>query len=111
MSTQLDQLKQFTTVVADTGDFASLKQFAPRDATTNPSLILKAAQMPEYQFLVDKAIANNNAKFSGKERFHGRRTIPPFHTKCGGPDPVAESRTHTSYRLTTFVSDLDTIYV
>ncbi|MGA2871288.1 MAG: transaldolase, partial [Verrucomicrobiota bacterium] len=44
MSTQLDQLKQFTTVVADTGDFASLKQFAPRDATTNPSLIFKAAQ-------------------------------------------------------------------
>ena len=65
--TQLDQLKQFTVVVADTGDFASLKQFAPRDATTNPSLILKAAQMPEYQFLVDKAIADNKAKFSGNE--------------------------------------------
>lgn len=65
--TQLDQLKQFTTVVADTGDFASLKQFAPRDATTNPSLILKAAQMPEYQFLVDKAIADNRAQFSGAE--------------------------------------------
>jgi len=56
--TQLDQLKQFTVVVADTGDFATLKQFAPRDATTNPSLILKAAQMPEYQWLVDKAIAD-----------------------------------------------------
>ena len=67
MSNQLDQLKQFTIVVADTGDFASLKQFAPRDATTNPSLILKAAQMPEYQFLVDKAIADNKAKASGKE--------------------------------------------
>jgi transaldolase len=67
MSTQLDQLKQFTTVVADTGDFATLKQFAPRDATTNPSLIFKAAQMPEYQFLIDKAIADNKAKASGKE--------------------------------------------
>jgi len=67
MSNQLDQLKQFTVVVADTGDFASLKQFAPRDATTNPSLILKAAQMPEYQFLVDKAIADNKAKASGAE--------------------------------------------
>src|SRR5471032_840457 len=67
MSTQLDQLKQFTVVVADTGDFAALKQFAPRDATTNPSLIFKAAQMPEYQFLVDKAIADNKAKSSGKE--------------------------------------------
>src|SRR5471032_2924712 len=67
MSNQLEQLKQFTVVVADTGDFASLKQFAPRDATTNPSLIFKAAQMPEYQFIVDKAIAENKAKASGKE--------------------------------------------
>ena len=47
MSTQLDQLKAFTTVVSDSGDFATLKQFAPQDATTNPSLIFKAAQMPE----------------------------------------------------------------
>jgi transaldolase len=67
MSNQLEQLKQFTIVVADTGDFASLKQFAPRDATTNPSLILKAAQMPEYQFLVDQAIADNKAKASGAD--------------------------------------------
>jgi transaldolase len=58
-TTQLDQLKQFTTVVADSGDFATLKQYAPRDATTNPSLILKAALMPEYKFVLDKAIADN----------------------------------------------------
>jgi len=56
---QLDQLKQFTKVVADTGDFATLKQYAPQDATTNPSLILKAAQMPGYKSLVEKAIADN----------------------------------------------------
>src|SRR5438046_5400889 len=56
---QLDQLKQFTKVVADTGDFSTLKEFAPQDATTNPSLILKAAQMPEYKHLLEKAIANN----------------------------------------------------
>ena len=55
-TTQLDQLKQFTVVVADTGDFASMKQFAPRDATTNPSLILKAAAMPEYTWIIDQAI-------------------------------------------------------
>jgi transaldolase len=55
-TTQLDQLKQFTVVVADTGDFASIKQYAPRDATTNPSLILKAASMPDYAWLVDKAV-------------------------------------------------------
>ncbi|MDR3378552.1 MAG: transaldolase [Verrucomicrobiae bacterium] len=67
METQLDQLKKFTTVVADTGDFGSLKQYTPRDATTNPSLILKAAQMPEYQFLVTKAITDNRAKAAGSE--------------------------------------------
>jgi transaldolase len=65
--TQLEQLKQFTTVVADTGDFGSLKQYAPRDATTNPSLILKAAQMPEYQSLVAKAVADNQARASGAD--------------------------------------------
>src|SRR5258705_2543316 len=55
---QLDQLKRFTKVVADTGDFAVLKEYEPQDATTNPSLILKAAQMPGYKSLVDKAIAD-----------------------------------------------------
>src|SRR4026207_940780 len=55
---QLDQLKRMTRVVADTGDFGTLKQYSPQDATTNPSLILKAAQMPEYKALVDKAIAD-----------------------------------------------------
>ena len=65
-ASQLDQLKQFTVVVADTGDFATLKQFTPRDATTNPSLIFKAAQMPEYKFLVDKAIAENKSAPAGE---------------------------------------------
>jgi transaldolase len=60
-TTQLDQLKQFTVVVADTGDFASMKQFAPRDATTNPSLILKAAAMPDYAWLIDQAIKDAGA--------------------------------------------------
>jgi transaldolase len=55
---QLDQLKKMTKVVADTGDFATLKEFTPQDATTNPSLILKAAQMPAYQHLLEKAIAD-----------------------------------------------------
>jgi transaldolase len=55
---QLDQLKQLTKVVADTGDFATLKEFAPQDATTNPSLIFKAAQMPAYKGLLEKAIAD-----------------------------------------------------
>ena len=53
---QLDQLKQFTTVVADTGNFKQLAQFAPRDATTNPSLILKAVQQPEYAPLLAETV-------------------------------------------------------
>jgi len=56
---QLDQLKQLTVVVADTGDFASMKQYAPRDATTNPSLILKAAGMPDYGWIIDQAIKDS----------------------------------------------------
>ena len=53
---QLEQLKQFTKVVADTGDFQSIKQYTPRDATTNPSLILKAVQKPEYKPLLEQAV-------------------------------------------------------
>jgi transaldolase len=53
---QLDALRQWTTVVADTGDFRQLAQFKPRDATTNPSLILKAVQKAEYRPLLDDAV-------------------------------------------------------
>lgn len=56
MSSALEQLKQFTKVVADTGDFESMNQFKPQDATTNPSLLLKAAGMPGYSRLLDEAI-------------------------------------------------------
>ncbi len=55
--TQLDQLKKLTTVVADTGDFEAMKEFMPQDATTNPSLILQAANKSEYRPLIDKAIS------------------------------------------------------
>jgi transaldolase len=58
---QLEQLRQMTTVVADTGDFNSIKQYEPRDATTNPSLILKASEMPEYEALVNRAVAENRS--------------------------------------------------
>ncbi len=56
MSDKLSQLKQMTVVVADTGDINSIKQYSPVDATTNPSLILKAAQMPVYEKLVKDAV-------------------------------------------------------
>src|SRR5580692_10328841 len=69
---QLDQLKQFTKVVADSGDFATIKEFAPQDATTNPSLILKAAVMPAYKELVAKAIAEGKkSNTSGKTMLRG----------------------------------------
>jgi transaldolase len=55
---QLDQLKKFTKVVADTGDFESMRAYKPYDATTNPSLIFAATQKPEYSYLLDKAIAD-----------------------------------------------------
>lgn len=61
MANQLDQLKALTTVVADTGDFESMKAFTPQDATTNPSLILKAAASPAYAALVDQAIKQAGA--------------------------------------------------
>jgi transaldolase len=59
---QLDQLKAFTTVVADSGDFASIKQYSPTDATTNPSLIYSASQLAEYRPLVEEAIAYGKSK-------------------------------------------------
>lgn len=55
---QLEQLKKFTVVVADTGDFENIRQYAPQDATTNPSLIYKAASNPEYTPLLDKSVAD-----------------------------------------------------
>jgi transaldolase len=56
--TLLDSLKRVTTVVADTGDIESMRQFRPQDATTNPSLLLKAAQQPQYRPLVEAARAD-----------------------------------------------------
>ena len=68
MSTNaLEQLKKFTTVVADTGDFASMKAYAPQDATTNPTLIEKAVEMPAYQGLLEKAVADGKGGVGSKE--------------------------------------------
>ena len=58
MNDLLSQLKQFSVIVADTGDFDSIRKYQPRDTTTNPSLLLKATQMPEYAALVEKALAD-----------------------------------------------------
>ena len=58
MNDFLSQIKQFSVIVADTGDFDSIRKYQPRDTTTNPSLLLKAAQMPEYAELVEKTLAD-----------------------------------------------------
>ena len=68
MSTNaLEQLKKLTTVVADTGDFASMKEYAPQDATTNPTLIEKATEMPAYKALLEKAVAEGKGGSGAKE--------------------------------------------
>lgn len=56
MKSQLDQLRELTKVVADTGDIEAICQYQPVDATTNPSLILKAAALPDYQPLLKESI-------------------------------------------------------
>jgi transaldolase len=61
---QLDQLKKFTTVVADTGDFESLKAYSPTDSTTNPSLIYAASQQPQYKHLLQDALKYGKSKAS-----------------------------------------------
>jgi transaldolase len=60
MTSKLEQLKQFTTVVADTGDFSTLAKLKPQDATTNPSLLLKAASIPGYAKLLDECVQDCN---------------------------------------------------
>jgi transaldolase len=58
---QLAQLKQFTKVVADSGDFQGIKEFTPQDATTNPSLILKASGLPAYASLIERAVKESGS--------------------------------------------------
>ncbi len=65
---QLEQLKQFTTVVADTGDFTAIKDFAPQDTTTNPSLLLKAAEQSEYKGTIEQALAFARQQSNDKQQ-------------------------------------------
>ncbi len=64
---QLDELKRYTLVVADTGDFASMRAYKPQDATTNPSLLAAAAVMPEYAELFDRVIGKTKADAGGAD--------------------------------------------
>ena len=73
--TQLDALRQYTTVVADTGDFLQMEAFQPQDATTNPSLILKSVLKPEYRHLLDETLARfRSRRAAGGCRARARAT-------------------------------------
>jgi transaldolase len=68
MNDLLTQIKNFSLIVADTGDFAAMRKYTPRDATTNPSLLLKAATMPEYSELIDVTLKSVSASLTGPQR-------------------------------------------
>jgi transaldolase len=68
VTSKLEQLKQFTDVVADTGDIEAIRLYKPLDATTNPSLVYKAAQMPQYQELLANSIAANKSITNSAEQ-------------------------------------------
>lgn len=78
---QLEKLKNFTTIVADTGEIEEIKKYKPTDATTNPSLIFKASSMPEYQFLMKDAIAYGQKGNTKKEKL--RRSLDKVFVNFG----------------------------
>lgn len=82
MDSALEQLKQFTVVVADSGDFNAIEKYKPQDATTNPSLILAAAQMPAYQTLVEDAIEYGK-KLGGSEQEQTTNAIDKLFVNFG----------------------------
>ena len=84
---QLDQLKQFTVVVADTGDFETLKQYAPQDATTNPVIDPQGRADAGLQSMVEKAVADNRAKIR-------RRRARPAQSRL---DALADSRSASRF--------------
>jgi transaldolase len=79
---KLDQLKTMTTVVADTGDFGTIAEYRPQDATTNPSLLYKAAQMPQYRQLVEDAVAFGKDRGSTEDD-HARWTMDKLAVNFG----------------------------
>ena len=83
--TQLDQLASLTTIVADTGDIASIAQIQPQDATTNPSLILKASKEPAYQAFLTEAVENSVSLEDAADRVlvnFGAEILKPVLCRC-----------------------------
>ena len=78
MANLLEQLKSMTTIVADTGDVEAIKSVKPVDATTNPSLLLKASTLPQYAHLIEEEIFAHqeiNARAAGEGRFDGLQIL------------------------------------
>lgn len=90
MPNQVEQLKEYTIVVADTGDVDDINRLKPQDATTNPSLILKAAQMPKYEKLIDDAVKHGKGDL-GLAMVRGLDSLAKIHSTY---EPVA-----TNYRV------------
>ena len=92
---QLEQLKQITTVVADTGDFESMRIYQPQDATTNPSLILQAAAKPEYRHLVEQAVTEQKSSgLTGHGTHRGDPRPHPDSLRPGNPQNRPRPRFH-----------------
>ncbi|MGE5152520.1 MAG: transaldolase [Bdellovibrio bacteriovorus] len=80
---KLDQLKAMTKVVADTGDFEAIAEYKPQDATTNPSLIYKAAQMPQYRELVEDAVIFGSKRGAGDAQAQAQWTMDKLAVNFG----------------------------
>jgi transaldolase len=80
---KLERLKTMTTVVADTGDFQAIAEYQPQDATTNPSLLYKAAQMPHYRELVEDAVAFGKGRGAGDAQSQAHWTMDKLAVNFG----------------------------
>ena len=80
---KLERLKTMTTVVADTGDFEAIAEYKPQDATTNPSLIYKAAQMPQYRELVEDAVIFGSKRGAGDVQARAQWTMDKLAVNFG----------------------------
>ena len=92
MANLLDQLAAMTVVVADTGDIDAIKQFTPRDATTNPSLILAATQIPTYQNLIDRSLQESRQAMGPGARGAVRLAGPRNRVRLAGFGGLGEAR-------------------
>ena len=111
-STQYDALEQVTTIVADTGDFNQIKKYAPTDATTNPSLIFKASQLPEYSNLVDEAVAYGKQHGGGDQSKTLALILDKLSVAFGTENnSLLNSGTNNAFCNPTFVSPVCTTLI